>query len=85
MAVIDIYTKPGCPYCEAAMALLNRKGADYNEIIASTVPEKRQEMIQRSGGRATFPQIFIGETHVGGCDELTALDRKGDLDSLLAG
>ena len=83
MADIVIYTKPGCSYCHAAKALLERKGAAYAEIVASHDPEKKQEMIQRSGGRMTFPQIFIDGKHVGGSDDLHALDRKGELDALL--
>ncbi|MBW8304692.1 MAG: glutaredoxin 3 [Brevundimonas sp.] len=83
MADIVIYTKPGCGYCHAAKSLLDRKGADYAEIVASHDPAKKQEMIQRSGGRMTFPQIFIDGKHVGGSDELHALDRKGELDALL--
>lgn len=84
MADIIIYTKPGCGYCHAAKALLDGKGADYIEIVASSDPAKKQEMIQRSGGRMTFPQIFIDGKHIGGSDELHALDRRGELDPLLA-
>ena len=84
MAEIVIYTKPGCPYCFAAMGLLKRKGADYTEIVASNDPDKKAEMVQRSGGRATFPQIFIDGKHFGGSDDLHALDRAGELDPLLA-
>ena len=84
MADIVIYTKPGCGYCHAAKALLDGKGADYIEIVASSDPAKKQEIIQRSGGRMTFPQIFIDGKHVGGSDDLHALDRRGELDSLLA-
>lgn len=84
MADVVIYTKPGCPYCIAAKALLDRKGAAYDEIVASHDPARKQEMIQRSGGRMTFPQIFIGGRHVGGSDELHALERRGELDPLLA-
>lgn len=84
MAKVVIYTKPYCPYCVRALALLERKGADFEEIEAAFDPEKKAEMVQRSGGRMTFPQIFIGETHVGGCDELHALDARGGLDALLA-
>lgn len=84
MADVVLYTKPGCPYCIAAKALLAKKGVDFTEIVASNDPEKKQEMIQRSGGRMTFPQIFIGDQHVGGSDDLHALDRKGELDALLA-
>ena len=84
MADVIIYTKPGCGYCHAAKALLDGKGADYIEIVASSDPAKKQEMIQRSGGRMTFPQIFIDGKHVGGSDDLHALDRRGEPDSLLA-
>ncbi len=84
MADVVIYTKPGCPYCVMAKALLERKGAAYSEIVASNDPAKKQEMIQRSNGRMTFPQIFIDGKHIGGSDELHALDRQGGLDPLLA-
>jgi len=84
LADVIIYTKPGCGYCHAAKALLDGKGADYIEIVASSDPAKKQEMIQRSGGRMTFPQIFIDGKHIGGSDELHALDRRGELDPLLA-
>ncbi len=83
MSDVVIYTKPGCGYCHAAKALLDGKGVDYTEIVASNDPAKKQEMIQRSGGRMTFPQIFIDGKHVGGSDDLHALDRKGELDALL--
>lgn len=83
MADIVIYTKPGCGYCYAAKDLLERKGVDFTEIVASADPEKKREMIQRSGGRMTFPQIFIDGKHVGGSDDLHALDARGDLDPLL--
>ena len=83
MADVVLYTKPGCGYCHAAKALLDATGADYTEIVASSDPAKKQEMIQRSGGRMTFPQIFIDGKHVGGSDDLHALDRKGQLDALL--
>ena len=84
MAEVVIYTKPGCPYCAMAEGLLTRKGVEYTEIVASNDPEKKQEMIQRSNGRMTFPQIFIDGKHIGGSDDLHALDRKGELDPLLA-
>ena len=84
MAEIIIYTKPGCPYCASAMALLNRKDALFTEIVAASDPEKKQEMIQKSGGKATFPQIFIDGKHIGGCDDIQALERRGELDPLLA-
>lgn len=84
MPAVTIYTRAACSYCARAVDLLERKGAAFTEIDATFDPEKRQEMIQRSG-RFTFPQIFIGETHVGGCDDLHALERRGALDPLLAG
>lgn len=84
MAKVVIYTKPYCPYCVRALALLKRKGADFEEIEAAFDPEKKAEMIQRANGARTFPQVFIGDTHVGGSDELHALDARGGLDELLA-
>jgi glutaredoxin 3 len=83
MQPVTIYTKPFCPYCARALGLLQKKGAPVTEIEAGFDPALRQEMIRRSGGRATYPQIFIGETHVGGCDDLFALDGRGGLDRLL--
>ncbi len=82
MANVTIYTKPYCPYCIRALDLLEKKGVDFTEIEAAFGPEKRQEMNQRSG-RNTFPQIFIGERHIGGCDDMMALERAGELDALL--
>ncbi len=84
MAAIDIYTIPYCPYCHDAKDLLSKKGVCFNEISAAGNREVRKEMIVRAGGRSTFPQIFIGGTHVGGCDDLYALDESGKLDPLLA-
>ena len=84
MADVVLYTKPGCPYCMAAMGLLTRKGVDFTEIVASNDPEKKAEMVQKSGGKATFPQIFIDGKHIGGSDDMSALDRRGGLDPLLA-
>ena len=84
MAEVVIYTKPGCPYCIRAMSLLDRKGAAYTEIVASNDPAKKAEMVEKSGGRMTFPQVFIGGQHVGGSDDVHALDRDGKLDALLA-
>ena len=84
MADVVLYTKPGCPYCMAAMGLLARKGVDFTEIVASNDPEKKAEMVQKAGGKATFPQIFIGGKHIGGSDDMHALDRRGELDALLA-
>ncbi|MFC3076717.1 glutaredoxin 3 [Phenylobacterium terrae] len=83
MTEVTIYTKPYCPYCVRAVALLEKKGVPFTEIEAAFDPEKKKEMIQRSGGRITFPQIFIGETHIGGCDDMMALERAGKLDPLL--
>lgn len=83
MAKVVIYTRQGCGYCSAAKSLLEKKSADVQEIDATGRPELRAEMIQRSG-RATFPQIFVGDTHVGGCDDLYDLDGAGKLDPLLA-
>ena len=85
MSQVTIYTKPYCPYCMQAVELLETKGVAFDEIEAAFDPGKRQEMIQRSGGRATFPQIFIDARHIGGCDEMMALERAGKLDGLLAG
>ncbi|MBO9501975.1 glutaredoxin 3 [Brevundimonas sp. A19_0] len=83
MSDVVLYTKPGCPYCISAMMLLKKKGVDYQEIVASNDPQLKAEMTAKSGGRATFPQIFIGERHVGGSDDLHALDARGELDKLL--
>jgi glutaredoxin 3 len=83
MAEVTIYTRMMCGYCSAAKRLLERKGVAYVEHDASFSPELRQEMIGRSGGRATFPQIFIGQNHIGGSDELHALEAQGRLDPML--
>jgi glutaredoxin 3 len=84
-AAVEIYTRPGCGYCSAAKSLLMRKKAAFREFDVGVNPALRDEMWNRAGAGSTFPQIFIGELHVGGCDELYALDREGKLDSLLAG
>ena len=84
MAQIDIYTIPYCPYCADAKDLLRRKGVSFHEIDGRANGEVRKEMLARANGRSTFPQIFIGSTHVGGCDDLYALDEAGKLDPLLA-
>jgi glutaredoxin 3 len=84
MPPVTIYTKSTCPYCVAAKQLLNQKRAPFTEIEITGKPDLREEMIARSGGRTTVPQIFIGDTHVGGCDDIHALDAKGGLDKLLA-
>jgi glutaredoxin 3 len=84
MAKIDIYTVRYCPYCQDAKDLLSSKGVSYNEIDVTGKRDVRKQMIQRAHGRSTYPQIFIGPTHVGGCDDLYALEEAGKLDPLLA-
>jgi glutaredoxin 3 len=84
-AAIEIYTRPGCGYCSAAKSLLTRKKAAFTEFDVAKDPTLRQTMWDRAGAGSTFPQIFIGTTHIGGCDELYALDRAGKLDALLVG
>ncbi|HKG76440.1 MAG TPA: glutaredoxin 3 [Beijerinckiaceae bacterium] len=84
MAPVTIYTKAWCPYCMAAKDLLTQKGVAFQEIEITGKAPERSEMIQRAGGRSTVPQVFIGERHVGGCDDLYALDARGELDALLA-
>lgn len=83
MANIEIYTSPLCGYCHAAKRLLNSKGVSYNEVDVFQDPDRKPEMIQRANGSRTVPQIFINETHIGGCDDLYALERSGKLDGLL--
>lgn len=83
MVAITIYTKSYCPYCSAAKALLKSKGQSFLEIDVEHDEKKRDEMIARSGGRLTVPQIFIGEKYIGGFDDLRALDEADELDSLL--
>jgi glutaredoxin 3 len=85
MASVEVYTTPYCPYCVAAKDLLRRKGVDFIEINVAGDRDLRTKMVARAGGSMTVPQIFIGETHVGGCDDLYALDDAGGLDPLLAG
>jgi glutaredoxin 3 len=82
MQPVIVYTTPFCPYCDRALALLAKKGAAVTEIAAGMDPAKKAEMVARSG-RRTFPQIFVGDTHVGGCDDLHALEARGGLDPLL--
>ena len=84
MKPVIVYTKPLCPFCVRALSLLQKKGVEVTEISAGFDKDKRVEMIERSGGRTTFPQIFIGEEHIGGCDDLMALERAGKLDARLA-
>ncbi len=83
MSKITIYTRQLCGYCSAAKNLLSKKGVNFTEKDATFAPALRKEMIQRSNGASTFPQIFVGETHVGGCDDLMAMERAGKLDPLL--
>ena len=83
MVDVTIYTRMMCGFCTAAKHLLDSKGAKYVEHDASFSTELRQEMVEKSNGGRTFPQIFIGDVHVGGCDELHVLDREGRLDGLL--
>ena len=84
MKTVKIYTTGMCPYCVRAKALLDRKGVNYEEVDVMMDLDARRDMQSRSGGARTVPQIFIGQTHVGGCDELYALESKGALDPLLA-
>lgn len=85
MAKVTIYTRMFCPFCTRAVALLKSKGVELDEIDAGMDARLREEMILRSNGGRTFPQIFVGDTHIGGCDDMMALDRAGKLDPLLAG
>ena len=85
MRSVEIYTTPSCSYCHAAKRLLDRKGVAYAEIDVSRDPGLRQAMTARAGGRRTVPQIFVGAVHVGGSDDIYALDHAGKLDPLLAG
>jgi glutaredoxin 3 len=84
MPRVEIYTKFLCPYCSRAKALLESKGVNFEEIDITMGGEKREEMLARAPGRTTVPQIFIGDTHVGGCDDLMALESAGKLDPMLA-
>ncbi|MDT0582362.1 MULTISPECIES: glutaredoxin 3 [Alteromonadaceae] len=85
MQKVELYTKGYCPYCKRAKALLSQKGVEFSDVEIDKDPERRPEMIERANGRTTVPQIFIGDTHVGGCDDLFALESAGKLDSLLKG
>ena len=85
MPPIVVYTTPYCSYCVSAKALLRRKGVEFTEINVAGAPDRRAEMVERANGLTAVPQIFIGSDHVGGSDELRALDGAGKLDSLLAG
>ena len=83
MSRIEVYSSLWCPFCSRAKALLKRKGVDYEEIDVDRDPNLRQRMMQRAGGRRTVPQIFVDGRHVGGSDDLAALERAGELDALL--
>lgn len=85
MATVEIYTRAFCGYCSRAKALLDRKGVAYREYDVGFGGEKRREMMERAPGRSTVPQIFIDNRHIGGCDEMMALEREGKLDPLLDG
>lgn len=84
MKSVEIYTSPLCGFCHAAKRLLSAKGVSFSEVDVWAEPERKAEMIQRANGGRTVPQIFIGDEHVGGCDDLHALERAGKLDALLA-
>lgn len=83
MQPVEIYTSPFCGFCTAAKRLLTKKGVSFAEIDVGREPKRRSEMMSRAHGRHTVPQIFVGKTHVGGCDDLFALERSGKLDGLL--
>lgn len=83
MAEVEMYTTPFCPYCVRARALLERKGVAFTEIDIIKEPARRGEMVRRAGGRTSVPQIFIDGQHIGGSDDLAALDRAGELDGRL--
>jgi len=84
VAHVEIYLKTTCPYCLRARQLLDGKGIAHDDYVVDLGGPKKEEMVQRAGGRTTVPQIFIGGQHIGGCDDLMALDRQGKLDALLA-
>lgn len=84
MKPVEIYTSPLCGFCHAAKRLLTQKGVDFAEVDIWAEPQRKAEMMQRANGGRTVPQIFVGDVHVGGCDELHALEREGKLDPLLA-
>lgn len=84
MKPVEIYTSPMCGFCHAAKRLLKDKGVNFSEINVWSDPSRKPEMIQRANGGRTVPQIFVGDIHVGGCDDLYALEREGKLDALLA-
>tara|TARA_R110002124_G_scaffold129113_1_gene290202 strand:- start:252 stop:509 length:258 start_codon:yes stop_codon:yes gene_type:complete len=84
MKSVEIYTSPLCGFCHAAKRLLTQKGVNFAEVDVLANPDRKPEMIERANGGRTVPQIFVGDTHVGGCDDLFALERQGKLDALLA-
>ena len=84
MAVVEIYTTTFCPYCVRAKSLLEHKGAEYTEFKVDGNAELRQQMTERANGGYTAPQIFINQQHIGGCDDMMALEARGQLDALLA-
>jgi glutaredoxin 3 len=84
MQPVEIYTSPLCGFCHAAKRLLTQKGIAFSEVDVMVNPDRKPEMIQRANGGRTVPQIFVGDVHVGGCDDLFALERAGKLDALLA-
>ena len=84
MARVEIYTKFGCPYCARAKQLLGDKGVQFEEFEINSTPGKRDEMLERASGRHTVPQVFIDDRHIGGSDDLADLERRGELDPLLA-
>lgn len=83
MAAVEIYTRPMCGFCYRAKKLLDAKGVSYAEYDAWAEPGRKEEMLRRTGGAATFPQVFIGDVHIGGCDELLQAESAGKLDELL--
>ena len=83
MQPVELYTSPTCGFCHAAKRLLTGKGVSFSEIDLATSPDRRAEMLERASGRHTVPQIFVGDVHVGGYDDLAALERAGKLDALL--
>jgi len=85
MSKIEIYSGNFCPYCIRAKSLLKQRGLSFTEYNVQAEPDRRMEMLERASGARTIPQIFINDRHVGGCDELYALDRKGELDAWLSG
>jgi glutaredoxin 3 len=84
MKTVEIYTSPLCGFCHAAKRLLSQKGIEFSEVDVWANPDRKPEMIQRANGGRTVPQIFVGDVHVGGCDDLYELERSGGLDKLLA-